>query len=58
MYEAILQSIDNIETLQASQQEVDKMYEHVCNVYYKEIDLWFKSNTVNSVSKKNIQKQI
>ncbi len=53
--EAILQCIDNIETLQASQQEVDKMYENVCNAYYKEMDLWFKSNNVNSVSKKKFR---
>ncbi len=53
--EAILQCTDNIETLQASQQEVDKMYENVCNAYYKEMDLWFKSNNVNSVSKKKFR---
>ncbi len=44
--EAILQCIDNNET----QQEVDKMYENVCNAYYKEMDLWFNSNNINSVS--------
>ncbi len=53
--EAILQCIDNIETLQASEQEVDKMYENVCNAYYKEMDLWFKPNNVNSVSKKKFR---
>ncbi len=37
-HEAILQCIDYIETLQASQHEVDKMYENVCNAYYKEMD--------------------
>ncbi len=53
--EAILQCINNIETLQASQQEVDTMYENVCNTYYKEMDLWFKSNNVNSVLKKKFR---
>ncbi len=53
--EAILQCIDNIRTLKASQQEVDKMYENVCNVYYKEMDLWFKWHNVNSVSKKKFR---
>ncbi len=43
-HKAILQCIDNIETLQASQQEVDKMYENVCNAYYKEMKLYFKTH--------------
>jgi hypothetical protein len=53
--EAILQCINNIEAVQASQQEVDIMYENVCNVYYKEMDLWFRSHNVNSVSKKKFR---
>ncbi len=52
-HKAILQCIDNIETLQASQQEVDKMYENICKAYYKEMNLYFKTHKVNSVSKKN-----
>ncbi len=26
------------------------MYENICNVYYNEMDLWFKSHNVNNVA--------
>ncbi len=32
------------------------MYEHICNVYYNEIDLWFQSHNVNTVAKKRFRR--
>ncbi len=53
--EAILHCIINIESLQASQQHMNKLYENVCNGYYKEMDLWFKLHNINSASKKKFR---
>ena len=48
--QAILHCIENIEHTQAIQGEIDVMYENVCNVYYNEMDVWFKFHNVNKVS--------
>ena len=48
---AILQCIYNIEYVQAVQNQVDTMYESICNTYYDEMDLWFKSHNINKVGK-------
>ncbi len=31
------------------------MYENICNVYYNEMTLWFKSHNVNSVARKRFR---
>ncbi len=48
--QAILHCTENIEHAQAIQHEIDAMYENICNVYYNEMNLWFKSHNVNSVA--------
>ena len=52
---AIIECINIIEKTRADQEEVDSIYERVCNIYYDEMSSWFKSHNINTVSKKKFR---
>ncbi len=53
--QAILQCIENIEATRALQDDIDTMYDNFCNLYYKEMDTWFKSRNINNCARKRFR---
>lgn len=53
--QAINECIDNILHTRNTQTDIDNMYSEVCNLYYSEMDKWFKSHNINSVSRKKFR---
>ncbi len=52
---ALSQCIDNILLIRNTQIEIDNMYIDVCNIYYDEMDKWFRFNNINSCSRKKLR---
>ncbi len=51
----VLAWIEDIEYLQAAQNEVDEQYRVVCNLYYTEMDRLFKYRNVNPNAKRRLR---
>ena len=47
--------IGQIQTARALQSDVDKVYDKFCNIYYAEIDKWFKGNFSNKSMRKRFR---
>ncbi len=53
--QALVHCTDSILQTTETQDEIDNMYSHVCNLYYSEMDNWFRSNNINSKSCKKFR---
>ncbi len=53
--QALVHCIDSILLTTETQDEIDNMYSHVCNLNYSEMDNWFRSNNINSKSRKKFR---
>ncbi len=53
--QALVHCIDSILLTTETQDKIDNMYSDVCNLYYNEMDNWFRSNNINSKSHKKIR---
>jgi hypothetical protein len=52
----LLQMIENITELRNDQNEINSVYNDVCNLYYDEMKKWLKSKNVNPKSHKRLKK--
>ena len=48
----LLDMINQIEQTMAVQEEIDYMYENLCKMYHKEMNLWFKHKNVHPTAKR------
>ncbi len=53
--QALVHCIDSILQTTQTQDEIDNMYSHVCNLYYSEMDNRFRSNNINGKSCKKFR---
>ncbi len=55
MLQVLVHCIHIILLTTETQDEINNMYSHVCNLYYSEMDNWFRSNNINSKSRKKFR---
>ena len=52
---AIIQCIDRIQSTRAIQDDIDLMYNDFCNMYYREMDHWFRSRNINQCGRRKFR---
>ncbi len=48
--------IEQIEQLHNSQDEVDNLYAELCDIYYHEMNVWFKCKNIHPCARKRLHR--